>query len=76
MDLNLKKGKEKDKFNYMLSYYGIIIILTLMQIMVIGEFFEYDFKVNMFLGVFYTMIICFITQYFYISKNKVGTLFN
>lgn len=75
VDLNLKKGREKNNFSYICSYYCMLIILVLMQLLVIGSLIIDEIQFIMFIGSFYAIIIGFNNQYFYISKNKIGTLY-
>lgn len=73
VDLNLKNGREKN--NYKISYYSIIVMIVSIQIMVICSLIVGDIKFIMFVGSFYAMILALNNQYFYVSKNRIGTLY-
>ncbi len=73
VDLNLKNGREKN--NYKISYYSIIIMIVSIQIMVICSLIVGDIKFIIFVVSFYAIILSLNNQYFYVSKNKIGTLY-
>lgn len=73
INLTLKSRKESNIYTG--SYFATLGLLGLMQVLLICSLFIFEFKVIIYIGIFYIFLASLIKQSFYISKDNIGTLY-